>query len=1095
MNISKRLYYIYILLFSVIITGCNGGSDGDNSGVSSNSGRTGTLDIILQDETNASQFKSDSTHSTLLNRSNKQNTTTFSDSNISNYNTELSPYSHTTNEPTLDLEADSFLVQGSGPDGETFEFATNDRGARSVQGLAIGPWNVTVTARDKNGNEFARGQKTMTVNADQTTPSIVELTMEEGKGTFEFEVIWPKNIALSPTPTIELKNNDGEEVNGISIAVSDYDADNYVTRFSLDNSIDSGYYALVFTIHDGNNSDAKVHLSSGFAETIRIIAGQPTVVNQTLKGVKGIGSIDLGIELNLNNKLPINIANPDSHPTQFAYDSGTEFTVTADVPEGDDSYGNIIRTWYLNGQLVEFGSSFTVNTATSPLTTTFNGKYISGHYRLDVVAFNLLGERSGSASYEFEVTGDQTIVVEQGSLTGFVKYKHTNSPINDYLVTLTNEQGNELHYDASNFGNQDTGEFKIEAIPSGKYTLEVSRNGYLSFIEQVQIASNRSTNKEIIRLFIADYSTVNGTSGGIITSDIDYPKKTATIEFPNNAFVLEDGSLYTGNVQVAHIALNPSDSSFLDAFPGGFTGITIDDQGDPQEVDIISFGVIAAQLSDGSGNLIKLANDKKATIRMSIANPDTAPLTLPLWHLDESTGQWVEDGVATLIDGQYVGEVSHFSWWNFDYSCGVITSSYCPWIRVTFDVVDIEGNAVPYANIHLQGEGNFAYGKTVTADHLGRITTKVPFSPTATQEQWESISYTVSAEQSQSDLDINNRLSSKPSSMQFYLEHTEGKAGYGKAYSRTIVLDGSQAYLTVKAEINNQLRGVEHNGSSVKVSKNSIPTVLKVKNKGSQLLNIDSIKVINNDGSTATNWQVTPPQMVLAQNDENPVSVTYTGSNWAQDRAKVKFISNDASGETLIPLITVLDSTQIIQESITLSTLQTHDGQMGYCWTITDPYGDPYAPSSGEEQACIHSYSYYERNPTFTGENTRGYFAFDLSAVPQGALITSAKLVHKSWSNADAHIYLGNQNETLTVEGVYTTFDSACVRADEDCLLSTIPTSQSGSEGALTQNGLNALNNAVMGSTILKLLAMNNESTVHSSLRLDQLELVVEFAH
>jgi hypothetical protein len=39
---------------------------------------------------------------------------------------------------------------------------------------------------------------------------------------------------------------------------------------------------------------------------------------------------------------------------------------------------------------------------------------------------------------------------------------------------------------------------------------------------------------------------------------------------------------------------------------------------------------------------------------------------IPLWHFDEQIGRWLEEGVAFLDGDKYIGEVSHFSWWNCD---------------------------------------------------------------------------------------------------------------------------------------------------------------------------------------------------------------------------------------------------------------------------------------------------------------------------------------------------------------------------------------------------------------------------------------------
>ncbi|HMK04708.1 MAG TPA: hypothetical protein VK489_10975, partial [Ferruginibacter sp.] len=43
-----------------------------------------------------------------------------------------------------------------------------------------------------------------------------------------------------------------------------------------------------------------------------------------------------------------------------------------------------------------------------------------------------------------------------------------------------------------------------------------------------------------------------------------------------------------------------------------------------------------------------------------------APATIPLWYFDEVKGLWKEEGVATKTGNNYSGEVSHFSFWNYD---------------------------------------------------------------------------------------------------------------------------------------------------------------------------------------------------------------------------------------------------------------------------------------------------------------------------------------------------------------------------------------------------------------------------------------------
>jgi len=67
-------------------------------------------------------------------------------------------------------------------------------------------------------------------------------------------------------------------------------------------------------------------------------------------------------------------------------------------------------------------------------------------------------------------------------------------------------------------------------------------------------------------------------------------------------------------------------------------------------------------------NYYKIASDKKATITMPLSGLLSAapPTSIPLWYFNESNGLWKQDGTATKTGNTYVGEVSHFSWWNCD---------------------------------------------------------------------------------------------------------------------------------------------------------------------------------------------------------------------------------------------------------------------------------------------------------------------------------------------------------------------------------------------------------------------------------------------
>ncbi|MBK9415741.1 MAG: hypothetical protein IPN62_00315 [Flavobacteriales bacterium] len=83
---------------------------------------------------------------------------------------------------------------------------------------------------------------------------------------------------------------------------------------------------------------------------------------------------------------------------------------------------------------------------------------------------------------------------------------------------------------------------------------------------------------------------------------------------------------------------------------------------------MLSYGMAGVELSDAAGNRVELAQGSQATVRFPIPEGQQAdaPPTIPLWWFDEELGYWVQEGEAQREGNDYVGQVTHFSWWNCD---------------------------------------------------------------------------------------------------------------------------------------------------------------------------------------------------------------------------------------------------------------------------------------------------------------------------------------------------------------------------------------------------------------------------------------------
>jgi hypothetical protein len=158
----------------------------------------------------------------------------------------------------------------------------------------------------------------------------------------------------------------------------------------------------------------------------------------------------------------------------------------------------------------------------------------------------------------------------------------------------------------------------------------------------------------------APTANITASSGGTVNAG------TASVAFAPNSFQTSSGAAYTGTVKVAARFLDPSKSSFYNFFPGDMQA----ERTDASITSLVSCGVLRVELKGSSGETLKLDPSKPAILTCPKPNDPKAPTSLQLWSFDETIGMWKEEGVASLQGNNYVGTVTHFTDYNFDY-CGV----------------------------------------------------------------------------------------------------------------------------------------------------------------------------------------------------------------------------------------------------------------------------------------------------------------------------------------------------------------------------------------------------------------------------------------
>lgn len=137
------------------------------------------------------------------------------------------------------------------------------------------------------------------------------------------------------------------------------------------------------------------------------------------------------------------------------------------------------------------------------------------------------------------------------------------------------------------------------------------------------------------------------------------------VDIPASSLVDKSGNVYSGQVQMDMIYMDPNNEHFADMMPGGdLTAVRTDNS----SVQLLSYGMVGVNLTGSDGKELQLKEGERSTITFPLPEgmEDNAPDVIPLWHFNEKAGVWVESGEATRQGNEYVGTVGHFSYWNLD---------------------------------------------------------------------------------------------------------------------------------------------------------------------------------------------------------------------------------------------------------------------------------------------------------------------------------------------------------------------------------------------------------------------------------------------
>ncbi len=281
-------------------------------------------------------------------------------------------------------------------------------------------------------------------------------------------------------------------------------------------------------------------------------------------------------------------------------------------------------------------------------------------------------------------------VLITSSLNGSV-VDETGIPITDAMVNL----GSNTRFTDEN------GSFSFSDVEMDQNgtVITVDKEGYFSNTKVLLTKTNQTATTKVMLIARTITNTFDATIGGISTTN-----GGAKVDFGANTVALQSGGTYSGNVNVYATWLDPTADDLPLRMPGDLRGSNTEEEA----VTLVTYGMIGVELEGDNGEALNIAEGETATIEIPVPAEllNSAPATIPLWHFDEDSGYWIEEGEATLTsDNTYVGTVSHFSFWNYDVPYGLI--------HIEGTVLDFRGEKLSGLSVVISLEnGDAGYGWT-----------------------------------------------------------------------------------------------------------------------------------------------------------------------------------------------------------------------------------------------------------------------------------------------------------------------------------------------------------------------------------------------
>lgn len=270
--------------------------------------------------------------------------------------------------------------------------------------------------------------------------------------------------------------------------------------------------------------------------------------------------------------------------------------------------------------------------------------------------------------------------------------------VSDALVSVNNTEQT-----TDEFG---TFRFEAQELNGKGQLITISKEGFYEVGKLFNPTSDATSSLSIQLITKRLNATISASAGGLIAAQ----QGGATVSIPPNAIVDENGSPYSGQVEVYAYWLDPTDLKTLDEMPGDLRGMNTSGE----QVQLVTYGMMAIELNAPNGDKLNLGNGQEAQLNFPVPSSllADAPADIPLWSYDEATGNWMEEGMAILVGNAYQGSVSHFSFWNCDVDFTGVDFELC--------IQEADGTPLTYSRVAMKLSDGFTGGSATDANGKAR---------------------------------------------------------------------------------------------------------------------------------------------------------------------------------------------------------------------------------------------------------------------------------------------------------------------------------------------------------------------------------------